>query len=171
MRTVTIKRSRYLIVAVTLGLVTAAGGSVSTQGRRGGRGAPAAGGGPDVRSRLELFTDALSLRSDQKDVVKDKLDVANEAAAPIRAELAKTRAALAASAAKAGGSGGMAMAAEAYAAAATAMTELEMRTLAEILATVTPEQKKQGTASAFYLMRGIFLDDKKWNEMPRGRLY
>ena len=51
------------------------------------------------------------------------------------------------------------------------MTELEMKTLADVLSVVTPEQKKQGTAAAFYLMRGIFLDEKKWNEMPKGRLY
>ncbi len=167
-----ITRSRLLIVAIALGLMTTATGAVSAQGRRGGRGGQPIGGGPDVRSRMDLLTDAMSLTGDQKDAVKARMDAAHKAAAPIRADLASTRAALAAAAAKAGGGGSdIATAADAYAEAATAMTELEMKTLAEILTLVTPEQKKQGTAPAFYLMRGAFLDDKKWNEIPKGRLY
>jgi Spy/CpxP family protein refolding chaperone len=163
------RRSLWLIVA--LGLVTVATGVVSTQGRRGGRGGQPEAEGADVRSRMELFTDALLLTADQKDAVEDRIDSAHKAAAPIRADLQKTRAALAAAAAKAGGGSDIATAAEAYAGAATAMTELEMKTLADILSLVTPEQKKQGTAPAFYLMRGLFLDEKRWNEMPNGKLY
>jgi Spy/CpxP family protein refolding chaperone len=165
-------RSSWFVVALTLGLLTSATGVVMTQGRRGGRGGGEPGaGGPDVRSRMELFTDALLLTGTQKDAVKDRLDAAHKVAAPIRDDLETSRTALAAAAAKAGGSSDITKAAEAYAGAATAMTELEMKTLADILSVVTPEQKKQGTAAAFYLMRGIFLDEKKWNEMPKGRLY
>ena len=120
---------------------------------------------------MDLLTDAMSLTGDQKDAVKARMDAAHKAAAPIRADLASTRAALAAAAAKAGGGSDIPAAADTYGDAATAMTELEMKTLAEILTLVTPEQKKQGTAPAFYLMRGAFLDDKKWNEIPKGRLY
>ncbi len=166
-----ITRSRLLIVAIALGLMTTATGAVSAQGRRGGRGGQPGGGGPDVRSRMDLLTDAMSLTGDQKDAVKARMDAAHKAAAPIRADLDRTRAALAAAAAKAGGGSDIPAAADAYGDAATAMTELEMKTLAEILTLVTPEQKKQGTAPAFYLMRGAFLDDKKWNEIPKGRLY
>jgi len=163
---------RFLWLIVALGLVTVATSVVSTQGRRGGRGGqPAAAVGPDVRSRMELFTDALLLTDGQKDAVKQRLDSAHKGAAPIRADLEKTRVALAAAAAKAGGGSDITTAADAYAGAATAMTELEMKALADILSLVTPEQKKQGTAPAFYLMRGIFLDEKKWNEMPKGKLY
>jgi Spy/CpxP family protein refolding chaperone len=163
--------SRVVIVALALGLMAAATGTVSAQGRRGGRGGQPVNLGPDIRSRMELLTDALSLTDDQKDDVKTRMDTAHKAAAPIRAELARTRAALAAAAANAGGGSEITSAADAYAVAATTMTELEMRTLADILSVVTPEQKKQGTVAAFYLMRGIFLDEKKWNDTPNGRLY
>jgi Spy/CpxP family protein refolding chaperone len=156
-----------MTVAVVLSLL-ASTGTGSAQGRGGrGRGQPA-GGGPDVRSRMELFTDALSLAGNQRDVVKNTLDAAHKAAAPIRAELAKARATLAVAAET---NGDITAAALAYAEPSSAMAELEMRTLADILASVTPEQKKQGTAATFYLMRGIFLDEEKWNEMPKGRLY
>src|SRR5262245_26443991 len=169
MRPAMIKHAQRLIVmaaAVVLGLLAAASpGSAQGRGGRGGRGGGQPGGGPDVRSRMELFTDALSLTGDQKDVVKNKLDAAHKTAAPIRDELAKARAALAAAAAT---NGDIAAASQAYAERSSAMAELEMRTLADILASVTPEQKKQGTAATFYLMRGIFLDEKKWNEMPKG---
>jgi Spy/CpxP family protein refolding chaperone len=120
---------------------------------------------------MELLTDALTLTGDQKDAVKGRMDAAHKAAAPMRADLVRTRTALAAAAAKAGGGSDVGTAADAYAEAATAMTELEMKTLAEILTLVTPEQKKQGTAPAFYLMRAAFLDEKKWNDTPKGRLY
>jgi Spy/CpxP family protein refolding chaperone len=168
-----VKHCHRLIVttaAIVLGVLAAAGtGSAQGRGGRGGRGGGQPGGsGPDVRSRMELFTDALSLTGDQKDVVKNKLDAAHKAAAPIRAELAKARAALAVAAET---NGDIPAASQAYADPSSAMAELEMRTLADILASVTPEQKKQGTAATFYLMRGIFLDEKKWNEMPKGRLY
>jgi Spy/CpxP family protein refolding chaperone len=153
--------------AVVLSLLTSTA-TGSAQGRGGRGGGQPAGPGPDVRSRMELFTDALSLTGDQRDAVRNTLDAAHKAAAPIRGELAKARAALAVAAET---SGDIAAAARAYAEPSSAMAELEMRTLADILASVTPEQKKQGTAATFYLMRGIFLDERRWNETPKGRLY
>lgn len=160
---------RLFQVGLVLAILTATAGVARSQGRRGGGGRGGGEAGPDLRSRMELLTDALTLTGDQKTAIKDRLDAAHKAAAPIRAELAAARAALATAAEQPGGD--VAAASRAYADAAAAMTELEMRTLAELLATVTPEQKKQGTAAAFYIFRGMFLDDKKWNEMPRGKNY
>jgi Spy/CpxP family protein refolding chaperone len=158
-----------LIGAVAIGLIAASG--VALEAQRGGGGRTGQAPSVDARSRMELLSDAFTLTGSQRDAIRNRLDAAHKAGAPIRADLGTARAALAAAAAKATGGSDIATAAGAYAAAATAMTELEMKTLAEILAIVTPDQKKQGTAAAFYLMRGIILDDRRWNEMPRGRLY
>jgi hypothetical protein len=50
------------------------------------------------------------------------------------------------------------------------MTQLEVRALAEVLAMLTPEQQAQartaGIRTPFFLFRGIFLDDRRWNVEP-----
>ena len=53
------------------------------------------------------------------------------------------------------------------------MASLEMKTLAQMLTQLDPEQRTNGAAvrTAFFLMRGIFLDDKKWDAVPDGRSY
>jgi hypothetical protein len=124
----------------------------------------------DPRSRLEILTDIFGLERDARNAVRATLDAAHKSAAPIRAELAKTRAALAAAAAT-GTPADLTAAARAYAEQSAAMTALEMKALAGLLEPMTPEQKKQGTAAAFYLMRGSFIDDRRWDVIPTGRSY
>ena len=51
------------------------------------------------------------------------------------------------------------------------MAEAEMRAFAQLRGPLSDEQKKQGTGPGFNLMRGIFLDDKKWDEIPEMKAY
>jgi hypothetical protein len=50
------------------------------------------------------------------------------------------------------------------------MTQLEVKTLAELLLSLTPEQqaaaRTNGIRTPFFLFRGIFLDDRRWNVEP-----
>jgi Spy/CpxP family protein refolding chaperone len=152
---------RLLIAA--LALVALATTDMAAQGRRGGGG----GRGPVVenRARMDTLSVAFDLDKDQKKTIKTALDEAYKGAAPIRAELKKTRAALGVAAI---GTDPAAIdaAAKAYAAQVTAMTAAEMKAFAEVLKPLSPEQKAKGTVQAFFLMRTIFLDDKKWDDVP-----
>jgi hypothetical protein len=60
-----------------------------------------------------------------------------------------------------------------YAEQAAAMTAAEMTALAEIIQTLDPAQRANTAAirSAFFLMRGIFLDKKRWDDVPDSRSY
>jgi Spy/CpxP family protein refolding chaperone len=158
-------------VFVGLAALTIVSTTVSAQ-RGGGGGArgPAGVSQVETRSRMQILTDVLTLDNDQKKQVKAAMDAAYKEAAPVRAQLTKTRAALAA-AIQSKDQAQIDAAAKSYGAQATAMTEIEMKALAQILGAVKPEQKTQGTAPTFYLMRGAFLDDKKWDEIPEIKGY
>ena len=60
-----------------------------------------------------------------------------------------------------------------YAEQAAAMTALEMTTLAQVIQTLDQDQRgnSSGIRSAFFLMRGIFLDKKRWDDVPDSRSY
>jgi Spy/CpxP family protein refolding chaperone len=169
-----VTRQLFCRVGTGLAVVVLAGGlcaGVAAQGRRGGGG----GGTPlpavDLRSRLQILTDAFGLERDARNAVRATLDAAHTEAAPLRASLVKTRAALAEAVAAGGPPETIAEAARAYGAAATAMTAHEMKALVKVREHLTPEQRKQGTAVAFYLMRGMFLDDRRWDVRPERRNY
>jgi len=121
---------------------------------------------PALRTRLQVLTDAFSLDKDQKNEVKILMDGAYKAAAPLRADLTKTRLALAQAVIDNKSEADVAAATKAYAAASTAMAALEMKTLAQILATLKPEQKDAGLQEAFYMMRAALQGEKKWDETP-----
>lgn len=156
-------------VGVALALALGLASQAHAQGR-GGRGGGSNAPSGDLRSRMDILSDTFTLDKDQKKQIKATLDEEYKAGAPIRAALKTARAAL--YAALAGGqSAEIDKAIQAYAAQATAMTDLEMRALAHILTPLRAEQRAQGTMGAFYLMRSIFLDDKKWDEVPKVREY
>lgn len=157
---------------VAFAAVAAWSPAVFAQGRGGSRGG-SGGGVPTVetRSRLEILTDALTLDKDQKKAVRDLLDGAYKSAAPIRAELKRARAALGAAVIGGKPQADIDAAAKDYATQVAAMTEIEMRALAQLLTPLKAEQRAVGTMPAFYLMRGMFLDDKKWDEIPEIREY
>jgi Spy/CpxP family protein refolding chaperone len=162
--------ARWLVLTAALA-ATAGSSELVAQGRGRGGGAPAGVAQVETRGRLQILTDVLTLDGEQRKQVKTLLDAAYKEAAPIRAELTKTRTALAAAVQGGKSEAEIDAATKAYAAQVTAMTGVEMKALAQILSPLSPEQRKQGTAPSFYLMRGIFLDDKKWDEIPEGRSY
>jgi Spy/CpxP family protein refolding chaperone len=167
--------TRRPIVLVAAGLVLSvlsvatAVGLLAQRGRGGGGGAP--GPTTDLRSRLQILTDAFTLERDARNAVRATLDAAHKEAAPLRAALVTTRAALAETVASGASADARSAAARAYGEAATRMTSHEMKSLVKLREHLTPDQRKQGTAVAFYLMRGMFLDDRRWDERPEGKNY
>ena len=143
---------------------------------------PAAGlaqrGGPgrvslsSTHSRLDTLDLDFKLTKDQKKTVKDILDAAHKSAAPIRDALAKAHTDIAA-AIQAGKNADVDAAVQRYAEQAAAMTALEMKALADVMKTLTDEQRGNNAAvsTAFFMMRGAFLDAKKWDDIPTGQLY
>jgi Spy/CpxP family protein refolding chaperone len=163
---------RSIGMLVTAMLVIAPAGSLHAQ--RGGRGGgtPVGEGGYQF-TRLELLTNSFALTKDQKKTVKTLLDDAHKAAAPTRDALASSHAAIATAIAANKGQTEIDAAVKQYGQQAAAMASLEMKALAQLLVQLEPEQRTNGAAvrTAFYLMRGIFLDDKKWDAVPDSRSY
>ena len=150
-----------------LGLLTS-----GLQAQRGGRGGGAEGGAYQF-TRLEVLANSFSLTKDQKKTVKTLLDDAHKAAAPTRDALASSHAAIATAIVANKGQAEIDAAVKQYGQQAAAMASLEMKTLAQLLTQLEPEQRTNGAAvrTAFFLMRGIFLDDKKWDAVPDSRSY
>lgn len=139
--------------------------------QRGGR-----GGGirPIVapESRLVSLEKSFELTKDQKNQIKALMDAAHKNAAPIRDGLLKAHEAMGAAV-----QGGKAQpeidaAARAYAEQAAAMAALEMKALADIVKTLTDTQRSNNAAisAAFFNMRGAFLDNRRWDEVPESRV-
>ena len=59
-------------------------------------------------------------------------------------------------------------AAKAYGAQAAALADAEVKALAQMLSMLDATQAKNNAAisGAFFMMRGAFLDDKKWDDIP-----
>src|SRR5262249_29681272 len=104
--------------------------------------------------------------------VKTILDGASKDALPIRDQLAKSRTALGTAVVANKPQADVDEAIKGYAEQAAAMTVLEMKALAQVLQSLTNEQmaNASGVQTAFYLMRGMFLD-KKWDDIPAGKSY
>lgn len=139
--------------------------------RGGGR-----GGGGSVTfqlTRLEILAAGFNLNKDQKRAVKTILDDAHKSAAPVREGLTRTRAAIAAAIQASKEQSEIDRAISDYAEQAAAMTVLEMTTLAQVIQTLDHAQRgnSAGIRSAFFLMRGIFLDKKRWDDVPDSRSY
>jgi Spy/CpxP family protein refolding chaperone len=117
--------------------------------------------------RLDLLIDTFKLTKDQEKSVKMLIDEAGKTATPIREALTKARPAIVAAIQSGRGPAGIDAAVKAYAVQATAMTALEMRTLARLTQVLSPEQRADQAAlrSAFFLVRGAFIN-RNWNEAP-----
>jgi hypothetical protein len=155
-------------------LVLAVGSLTVTSAQRGG------GGGdlsfnisPMQLGRLERLELLFKLDKDQKKAVKTILDNAYQRAAPVRERLAATRAALGAAIIGGRPQADIDAAAKAYGEPAAAMTAIEMQALADVFKAMTPEQRQNGAAvrTAFSMVRGMFLDPKKWDEIPKAQGY
>jgi hypothetical protein len=139
--------------------------------RGGGR-----GGAPSIDfqlTRLEILSSSFTLTKDQKKAVKTILDDAHKSASPVRDGLTRTRAAISAAVQASKEQTDIDQAIAEYARHAAAMTALEMTALAQIVETLDPTQRQNsaGIRSAFFLMRGIFLDKKRWDDVPDSRSY
>jgi Spy/CpxP family protein refolding chaperone len=166
-----IRRTIYLSIVLAAMMSLAASTAFAQRGGGGGGGGGNMGFDQSLQTRLDLLTTWFTLDKNQAKDVKTLMDDAAKTAAPIRDGLAKTRLAVAAALQKGAGQADVDAATAAYGTQATAMTSLEMKALAAILKAVKPEQRRaQAIQSAFYLMRGAFLNNK-WDEVPDGKLY
>jgi len=172
-RAVMTRRSIGVLATLALVLVLAALPHAQRGGGRGGGGGAPSGENGYQYSRLEILANGFDLTKDQKKTVKTLLDEAHKGAAPTREALASSHAAIGTAIAANKSPAEIDAAVKEYAKHAAAMTELEMKALAEVLMKLEPEQRANGAAirSAFFMMRGIFLDDKKWDAVPDARSY
>lgn len=138
--------------------------------QRGGSGAPPI---PLEQTRLNVLESGFRLNKDQKKSVKAMLDDAHKSAAPVREALTRTHAAIGAAIQSGKSQADIDAAVNEYAQQAAAMTALEMKALAQVLQALDPEQRgnQQAVRSAFFMMRGIFLDNKRWDDVPDSRGY
>ena len=137
--------------------------------RGGGRGGPpGAPGGAFPFSRMESLQENFKLEGDKKKAVKAALDEASKSAAPVREALLAAHAALGAAAAQPGASqDAIDAAARAYGEQAAAMARIEMDALVKVIAVADPDlQNPQAIQAAFFMARGMFLKNGKWDEIP-----
>jgi Spy/CpxP family protein refolding chaperone len=158
------------VIALVVGITT-----YPVHAQRGGRGGGSSGGefGGFPLSRFQILSDSFALTKDQKKSVKTLLDDAHKGAAGTRDALLAAHAAIGAAIAGNKGQPDIDAAVKEYGRQAAAMSALEMKTLAQLLLQLDPEQRANQSAvrSAFFLMRGIFLDPKKWDAVPDSRSY
>jgi Spy/CpxP family protein refolding chaperone len=125
---------------------------------------------PLPTNRLDILAASFDLTKDQKNTVKTQLDAAHKSAAPVRARLLSTRAAIVAAIRGGSQQAEVDAAVAAHAAEITAMTQLEVKALADVLTMLTPDQqaaaRTNGIRVPFFLFRGIFLDNRRWNVEP-----
>jgi len=149
--------------------------AVPTFAQKGGGGSR--GGGsismPQPQGRLDILERAFTLTKDQKKAVKTLMDDAHKSAAPAREGLAKTRAAVAAAIQANKSAADIDAAVKSYAEQSAAMAGIEMKALADLMKALDPPQRANNAAvsQAFFMMRGAFLDNKKWDDIPDGKLY
>jgi Spy/CpxP family protein refolding chaperone len=123
--------------------------------------------------RLDIFTNLFALEGDQKKEIRGWLDEAHKATAPARKGLIETRATLAKAIASGADQAAIDAASAAYAVHVTTMTDAEMTVLARIIQRLTPEQRanQRTISTAFALMRGIFVNDRRWDIVPDRKAY
>ena len=163
-------RGSRALVGLVAAVVVMGALPILASAQRSGGGAPAT---PVDQTRLNILESAFKLNKDQKKAVKTILDDAHKNAASVRESLTSTHAAIAAAIQSNKSQDVVDAAVNEYAKQAAAMTALEMQALAQVLQSLDPEQRTNGAGvrSAFFLMRGIFLDNKRWDDVPDGRGY
>jgi Spy/CpxP family protein refolding chaperone len=170
-------RTRHLLVGLlVLASALAVAGIGLAQGKGGGGSRGGGGGGVAMssnRSRLDALEVNFTLTKDQKKAIKAILDDAHKSAAPARDGLVKARADVAAAVQANKGQAEIDAAVKSYAEQSTAMATIETQALADLMKALDPPQRaNQGAVSAaFFMLRGAFLDPKKWDDVPDGKLY
>jgi hypothetical protein len=163
-------------LAILAATIIAATMTALPQAQRGGGGRGSGGGGEFggyKLNRLEILTSEFGLNKDQKKAIKTLLDDAHKSAAPTRDALLSTHAAIGEAIAANKGQAEIDAAVKQYGQHAAAMALLEMRTLGQLMGQLEPAQKGNATAirSAFFLLRGAFIDPKKWDAPPGSQGY
>lgn len=157
-------------VSLALALSIAVASPAFAQRGGGGGGNSDGGGAPSniELGRLELLAQSFKLDKDQKKAVKTMIDDAHKGAEPIRQALTTTHAAIGVAIQAGKPQAEIDAAAKAYAVQATAMTQLEMKTLGQVINSLSKDQRANAAAisSAFFMFRGMFLDPKKWDVIP-----
>ena len=157
-----------LVSAITFVIVFSVPGVCGAQGR----------GGANIRSivapqsRLVAMEKGFELTKEQKNSVKTLMDAAHKEALPIREGLAKTHAAIAAAVQAGKPQAEIDAASKAYGEQAAAMAGAEMKAMADIMKLLTDQQREKTAAvsAMFFNMRGAFLDNKKWDDVPEARV-
>jgi len=146
------------LLAVTVAFGQRGGGGGGGGGGRGGGGMAPQGdfGG---KNKLELMTTMLQLDKEQKKDVKTIMDDSQKEAAPVKDELAKSRAQLAA-AIESGKQEDIDKAVAAHSQVEAKMTAIEMKAFAGIYKMLGPDQKTK-SRGLFVMMPGIF-HAKNW---------
>jgi Spy/CpxP family protein refolding chaperone len=174
---VTARRStvRHVAEALSVALVMLALGSILSAQRRGGGRSSGEADGAEVYppTRMQILEADFHLKKDQKKAVKTIMDEAHKSAAPIREGLISARATIAAAIEGNKSQAEIDAAVNQYAIHAAAMAALEMKALAQVVQVLDDEQRANaaGIRSAFFLMRGMFLDNKRWDDVPDYRSY
>ena len=166
-------------VAILTATVIAATITAVPHAQRGGGGGGRGGGGGGGEfggyklNRLEILTNDFGLNKDQKKAIKALLDDAHKNAGPTRDALLSTHAAIGAAIAANKSQAEIDAAVKQYGQQAAAMAALEMKTLGQLMGELEPTQKGNAAAvrSAFFLLRGAFIDPKKWDAPPAGQGY
>lgn len=128
---------------------------------------------PSSASRLDTIDKAFELTKEQKKAVKALLDDAHKNAAATRDGLTKAHAAIGAAVQANKGQAEVDAAVKSYAEQTAVMASHEMKALADLIKLLNDTQRANNAAisSTFFLLRGAFLDPKKWDDVPTGKNY
>jgi LTXXQ motif family protein len=148
----------FVIAALLTGIATAQRG-----GSRNNSGANLPPMGQSRVNRLDMLGQMLNLTKDQKKDVKTILDDGQKEAAPLRDQLAKSRAQVAAAIQAGKSQEEVNHAINAYADVQTQMTAVEMKAFAGIYKDLDSAQQQQAPR-LFAIMGGIF-KGKNWMEV------
>jgi Spy/CpxP family protein refolding chaperone len=146
-----------LVKLLTVGVCAAAlgmaqgvpniGGAIPGGGRSGGGGMGGGGMGGGMgasrMSKMDSFTQMLTLDKDQKKQVKSMLDEAAKGAAPLRDQIVKGKAELGAAVAAGKSADEIAKLVESYSLQKAQMAQLETKAFTAIFNTLSPEQKSR----------------------------
>ena len=167
MKGVVMLRVSLAVLAGTIYVIAMAATPRAQRGSGGGGGMPPGQFGGFQLTRLEILTNDFQLNKDQKKAVKALLDDAHKGAAATREALISAHAAIGAAIAANKGQAEIDAAVKQYGQQAAAMATLEMKTLGQLVQRLDVPQRGNQAAvrSAFILMRGIFLDPKKWDKV------
>ena len=156
---------------VVMSVLVATSATPAAQKGGGGAKAPSMMNIGSSSSRLDTLEKSFTLTKEQKKAIKTLFDDAHKSAAPIRDALTKAHAALGATVQSGKSQADIDAAAKAYGEQAAAMAGVEMKAMADMMKMLTEQQRANNAAvsSAFYLMRGAFFDNKKWDDTPETR--